>query len=91
MDEKTLKLRAKVVRSLDDIAHLVNDERVFEYWLLYGVADGDIDDTTTDEELEYYCEDSTFAELLEDFLTLMTKAKRSGGLYCDGITSESNN
>ena len=91
MDEKTLKLRAKVVRSLDDIAHLVNDERVFEYWLLYGVADGDIDNTTTDEELEYYCEDSTFAELLEDFLTLMVKAKRVGGLYCDGIVSKSDN
>lgn len=90
MDEKTLKLRAKVVRMLDDIAHLVNDERVFEYWLLYGVADGDIDDHTTDEELEYYCEDSTFAELLEDFLYLMTKAKKSGGLYCDGITSKPN-
>ena len=88
MDEKTLKLRTKVVRSLDDIANLVNDEQVFEYWLLYGVADGDIDDTTTDEELESYCEDSTFAELLDDFLTLMSKAKRSGGLYCDGITSK---
>ena len=91
MDEKTLKLRAKIVRSLDDIAHLVDDERVFEYWLLYGVADGDIDDSTTDEELEYYCEDSTFAELLDDFLTLMAKAKRVGGLYCDGIVSKSGN
>lgn len=90
MDKQTLKRRAKVVRMLDDIAHLVNDERVFEYWLLYGVADGDIDDTTTDEELEYYCEDSTFAELLDDFLTLMRKAARSGGLYCDGITSKPN-
>ena len=38
---------------------------------------GDIDDDTTDEDLEYYCEDKTFADLMERFLDLMTVAKKT--------------
>lgn len=53
-----------------------------------GVADGDIMDDTTDEELEYYTEDSTFAELMDTFLRVMSRAYRSGGLYCDNIVSK---
>ena len=49
---------------------------------------GDIDDDTTDEDLEYYCEDKIFADLMERFLDLMTAAKRSGGLYEDRIVSK---
>ena len=80
--------RTKVVRAMETIARCVNDEEVFDHWLLYGVADGDIDDDTTDEDLEYYCEDKTFADLMERFLDLMTAAKKSGGLYEDRIVSK---
>ena len=80
--------RAKVVRAMETIARCVNDEEVFYRWLLCGVADGDIDDDTTDEDLEYYCEDKTFADLMERFLDLMTAAKKSGGLYEDRIISK---
>ena len=83
-----LSRRAKVVRAMETIARCVNDEEVFYRWLLCGVADGDIDDDTTDEDLEYYCEDKTFADLMERFLDLMTAAKRSGGLYEDKIVSK---
>ena len=83
-----LSRRAKVVRAMETIARCVNDEEVFYRWLLCGVADGDIDDDTTDEDLEYYCEDKTFANLMERFLDLMTAAKRSGGLYEDRIVSK---
>ena len=83
-----LSRRAKVVRAMEIIARCVNDEEVFYRWLLCGVADGDIDDDTTDEDLEYYCEDKTFADLMERFLDLMTAAKRSGGLYEDKIVSK---
>ena len=83
-----LSRRAKVVRAMETIARCVNDEEVFYRWLLCGVADGDIDDDTTDEDLEYYCEDKTFADLMERFLDLMTAAKRSGGLYEDRIVSK---
>ena len=83
-----LSRRAKVVRAMETIARCINDEEVFYRWLLCGVADGDIDDDTTDEDLEYYCEDKTFADLMERFLDLMTAAKRSGGLYEDRIVSK---
>ena len=83
-----LSARAKVVRAMETIARCVNDEDVFYRWLLYCVADGDIDENTTDEDLEYYCEDKTFADLMERFLDLMTAAKRSGGLYEDRIVSK---
>lgn len=83
-----LSKRAKVVRAMETIARCVNDEEVFYPWLLCGVADGDIDDNTTDEDLEYYCEDKTFADLMERFLDLMNAAKKSGGLYEDKIVSK---
>lgn len=83
-----LSRRTKVVRAMETIARCVNDEEVFYRWLLCGVADGDIDDDTTDEDLEYYCEDKTFADLMERFLDLMTAAKKSGGLYEDKIVSK---
>ena len=83
-----LSTRAKLVRAMETIARCVNDEDVFYKWLLCGVADGDIDNDTTDEDLEYYCEDKTFADLMERFLDLMTAAKRSGGLYEDRVVSK---
>lgn len=82
------KLRTEVVRAMEILARSINDEDVFEGWLMCGVADGDIDETTTDEELEFYIEDETFAELMETFLRVMTRAKKSGGLYVDGVVSK---
>ena len=80
--------RADLVRAMETIARAVNDEEVFYRWLLCGVADGDIDECTTDEDLEYYCEDTVFADIMERFLDLMKAAKNNGGLYYDGIVSE---
>lgn len=82
------KTRVNMVRAMETIARCTNDESAFNLWLSMGVADGDIDEDTTDEDLEYYCDDVTFAELMDTFLKLMARAKKSGGLYCDGITSE---
>lgn len=86
--EMKLSVRVKMLRAMETIAREVNDEDVFEYWLALGIADGDIDGTETDEDLEYYCDDETFADLMETFLDLMVAAKRNGGLYCDGIVSK---
>lgn len=82
------KTRVNMVRAMETIARAVNDEYVFDLWLSIGVADGDIDEDTTDEELEDYCDDETFAGLMDAFLKLMARAKKSGGLYCDDIASE---
>lgn len=84
----TLSIRAKMVRAMEFIARQVNNEEVFESWLMYGVADGDIDGKETDEDLSYYCEDGNFADLMERFLDLIKNAKKSGGLYCDRVTSK---
>ena len=83
-----LSVRAKMVRAMETVARAVNDEDVFESWLMYGVADGDINGSETDEDLEFYCEDENFADLMERFLDLMKDAKESGGLYKDGVVSK---
>ena len=60
---------------------------------MYGVADGDIAygnlnvDAEDEEDLDYYISDKAFAELMDDFLTVMYDAGKSGGLYCDRVVS----
>lgn len=86
-----VKERIKMVKCMEFICRQINDENVFMRWLEVGVADGDIPygelcETEFDEDLECYVEfDDTFATLLRDFLNIMSAARRSGGLYCDGV------
>lgn len=81
--------RIKIVRAMETIARCVNDEEVLYYWLSFGVADGDIDDNTTDDELDYYVgDDDIFADLMQTFLSCMKDAYRSGGLYVDDVVSK---
>lgn len=87
-----LKERAELVRAMETIARAINDESIFEEWLIYGVADGDIDETTTDSDLEYYIEDDqTFGELMSTFTHMMRKVHKNGGLYVDGVASDTYN
>lgn len=80
--------RAKMVNAMEFICRQINDEEVFEDWLINGVADGDIEyGNLTSEVDEYYLEDENFAFLMACFLRRMTAAKKSGGLYCDGVVS----
>lgn len=80
--------RADMIRAMDKIARSINDENVLETWLVRGVIDGDIDEKTTSEELIWYCEDAEFADVMDTFLHVMSKAYKSGGLYFDNIVSE---
>lgn len=85
--------RIKLIRAMEFIARQVNDEEVFEGWLLCGVADGDIEygDLSVgadDPELfSYYTGDEDFADIMACFLRVMSRANKSGGLYCDGVVS----
>ena len=86
--------RIKMVKAMEYIARQINNEEVFESWLLVGVADGDIEygdlsvKTKDVENLECYInDDEEFSELMETFLRLMKKAKADGGLCCDGVVS----
>ncbi len=86
--------RIKMVKAMEFITRQINDEGVFDDWLIGGVADGDIkygDLEVRDEdreELEVYIEDESFADLMHTFLYVIKKAARSGGLYCDRIASK---
>lgn len=82
-----LNERAEVVRAMDLLCRCIDDEDVFMPWLSVGVADGDITSETTDEDLEYYCEDDNFAELMWIFLRRMKYAAKDG-LYVDGVASK---
>ena len=81
--------RAKMVSAMEFIARQINDEGVFEGWLISGVADGDIPYGTLGDpdDLECYLGDEDFAELMELFLRLMRRAGKDG-LYCDGVVSK---
>ena len=80
--------RIQAVRAMEFLARAVNDEDDILLWLEEGVADGDIDENTTDEELlDYVEDDKTFAELMKTFLHVMHYAEKDGGLYIDGVVS----
>lgn len=86
-----MKERCTVVRAMETLARAINDELVFEEWLISGVADGDIDESTTDDELDYYVnDDAVFADLMDTFLHVMRRAYKSGGLYVDRVVSKPN-
>ena len=84
--------RVKMVKAMEFIARQVNDENVFMSWLSVGVADGDIDYgdmNPVDEDVEWYAEeDERFADLMDVFLRIMSRAYKSGGLYCDDVVSK---
>lgn len=83
------KKRIEVVRAMETLARSINDETVFYKWLLCGVADGDINENTSDEELEFYVEDDKmFADLMHTFLKCMNGAYENGGLYVDKVVSK---
>lgn len=86
--------RIKMVKAMEFIARQINDEEVFEGWLINGVADGDIPYGSLEPQTEdldnlysYIEDDKDFADLMACFLRRMTAAKKSGGLYCDGVVS----
>lgn len=82
--------RRKMVLAMEFIARQINDETVFESWLMCGVPDGDIPYGTLDDPSvvdDWDIEDDNFEELMQIFLRCMERAKKSGGLYCGGIVS----
>ena len=84
-----MKERITALRAMEFLARSVNNEELLEPWLIEGVADGDIDENTTDEELiDYVDNDEFFANIMATFLCVMHGATKDGGLYIDGVVSE---
>lgn len=89
------EIRIKMVKAMEFIARQLNDEYIYESWAVFGVGEDEIEyaDLSCDEEAEsedfkYYIKDKEFSDLMELFVHLMARAKKSGGLYCDGICSD---
>ena len=82
--------RQKMVLAMEYIARQINDEEVFEGWLMGGVADGDLEYGEWNPEVveDYYIKDDNFRDLMDCFLRRMAGAKKSGGLYCDNIVTK---
>ena len=87
MAKMNIEERKKMVLAMEFIARKINDEDVFERWLMCGVPDGDIDYGSMDLDAveEYYTEDKNFKDIMSLFLRVMVGAYNSGGLYCNGI------
>ena len=85
--------RIKLVKAMEYIARNINDEEIFESWLMCGVADGDLEYGDLDvnpedpDAMEYYIRDGEFADIMALFLRMMARANKSGGLYCDSVVS----
>lgn len=88
--------RIHMVKAMEYIARQLNDETIFlDLWLNEGVADGDVEygdlairpEDSDEWGFGYYLSDENFACLMQTFLNCMAAAKRSGGLYCDGVVS----
>lgn len=94
--ERELRERMMAVKAMEYLARQVNDEDVFDIWLMGGVADGDIEygDFTihsgveTDPAYEYASDSNTFSYLMGCFLRTMSAAYKNGGLWCGGIVSD---
>jgi len=90
--KKNMEERAKMVEAMEYICRQLNNENHFMTWLSVGVADGDIeygDFAGGNPTAQYYAEDDDdFAELMQLFLTIMSRAKNNGGLYCNGVVSK---
>ena len=73
MTNRTWYERANRVIEMDNLAReLLDDEELWGAWLMNGVADGDIDEHTTwDDVDEYYISDGNYEELGSLFKNLM--------------------
>lgn len=85
--------RAKMVACMEYIARQINNEDIFETWLMCGVADSDIEYGNLDisEIDDYYLDDVNFKNLMSTFLVCMNSAFKDGGLYCGGVVSKDKN
>lgn len=84
--------RQKAIVCMEFLARQINDEDVFDSWLMNGVADADIkygDLDFTKDVVKDYTDDFTFQHVMSCFLRRMVGAWKSGGLYCGGIVSDS--
>ena len=82
--------RIKLVKAMEFICRQINDEDIFDGWLIGGVADGDIEygDLSDEDNVDdYYLDNDGLRDLMGCFLRRM-KYAGPGGLYCDGVVGD---
>ena len=83
--------RIKMIKCMEFISRQINDEVIFEKWLMTGVPDGDIaygdvwPHPGDEDKLDYLTSDEDFKDLMECFLRCMIAAGKRGGLFCDEV------
>lgn len=91
MREQDKKDFVQAIRAMDFLARCVNNEEDLTGWLMCGVPDGDITESTTDEEiLEMYDADD-MVSFIGCFLRTMRRAAKDNeehGLYIAGIVAD---
>ena len=84
-----VKERKQTVLAMENLVRSVSNEEYIESWLMCGVPDGDLNKNSTWEDVDdYFIEDDNFAELMQLFLKIMSRAYKDGGLYIDRISSK---
>ena len=84
-----IKERKQTVLAMENLVRSVSNEEYIESWLMCGVADGDLNENSTWEDVdEYYIKDDNFAELMQLFLKIMSRAYKDGGLYIVRVSSK---
>jgi len=84
-----IKERKQTVLAMENLVRSVGNEEYIESWLMCGVADGELNEFSTWEDVdEYYIKDENFADLMTLFLKIMSYAYKDGGLYIDHVSSK---
>lgn len=100
--EPNLKERKQLILAMETVVRSINAEDVIEGWLMCGVADGDLNENSTWEDVDdiYVEDDENFADIMSCFVRTMRRMiddddfddeeRRKGNyyLYCDRITSK---
>ncbi len=81
MTKQQIEKRATVLKAMDTIAKLVQNEDVFEIWLDFGIPNGTIDEKTMPEDLEELCDNESMLDIMYTFQKLIKRADKNGGLY----------
>lgn len=89
------KEQAKMIIEMDNIARHINDENIFDSWLMGGVPDGDIPykGTISMEDIDKVAEmydEYDFKVFVGCFLRCMKSAGKDG-LYVDGLVADNRN
>ena len=89
MDKNEIR-RAKAILAMEYLARQMNNEDIFERWLMGGVADGDIPYGSFDIENvdSYYIKPENFKDIACCFMRMMITSYGNGGLYCGSVVAD---